>query len=100
MKSITDASGFTIRVGDRFNKFTVVKLNAVLYEYNSKKCGRVTYWKHKCICDCGKISHINATKLKNWTPNGCVACTGKVRRNTNEVEAIFRKLFLDYKKEC
>lgn len=82
-----------IKIGDKFNKLTVID-NALSYIWVNKKTKKQTHKKRfKCICDCGNVKITLANNLKNNKVRSCSSCMYKARPQSLRRRSFYERLF-------
>lgn len=78
-----------IKIGYKFNKWTVL-------EKTEERSHKNILWK--CKCECGNISKLKASVIKNNLSKGCRNCANKSKLKKGE--ACFNDLYGSYKRRA
>lgn len=68
-------------VGKRFGRLTVLYFDE---EYSRKKKDSRFYWK--CQCDCGKLTHVSTSSLKNGNTKSCGCLHSEASKNITFID--------------
>ena len=73
-------------IGLRFNKWTVLE-----YSHKNERSGN---WYYLCQCDCGALSQVKGSSLRNGNSKQCKKCANKENGRKNFILRMKAEIFI------